>query len=73
MFLNNKEAVLEMLGRFTEDLTDLQRAIRFGDGERLQHLFTEARGVRKGIIESGQDTAEPDFGRHAGVVEPSAE
>ena len=73
VFLNNKEAVLEMLGRFTEDLTDLQRAIRFGDGERLQHLFTEARGVRKGIIDSGQDTAEPDFGRHAGAAEPSAD
>lgn len=71
VFLNNKEAVLEMLGRFTEDLTDLQRAIRFGDGDRLQHLFTEARGVRKGIIDSGQDTAAPDFGRHAGATEPS--
>ncbi|MFY0612960.1 MAG: prephenate/arogenate dehydrogenase family protein [Hyphomicrobiaceae bacterium] len=73
VFLNNKEAVLEMLGRFTEDLTDLQRAIRFGDGDRLQHLFTEARGVRKGIIDSGQDTAEPDFGRHAGTAEPNAD
>ena len=64
MFLNNKEAVLEMLGRFSEDLTDLQRAIRFGDGEKLQRLFTEARGVRKSIIDIGQDTAAPDFGRH---------
>ena len=64
VFLNNKEAVLEMLGRFTEDLTDLQRAIRFGDGEKLQRLFTEARGVRKSIIDIGQDTAAPDFGRH---------
>jgi len=64
VFLNNKEAVLEMLGRFSEDLTDLQRAIRFGDGDKLQHLFTEARGVRKSIIDIGQDTAAPDFGRH---------
>jgi cyclohexadieny/prephenate dehydrogenase len=64
VFLNNKEAVLEMLGRFTEDLTDLQRAIRFGDGDKLQRLFTEARGVRKSIIDIGQDTAAPDFGRH---------
>lgn len=64
VFLNNKEAVLEMLGRFSEDLTDLQRAIRFGDGEKLQRLFTEARGVRKSIIDIGQDTAAPDFGRH---------
>lgn len=64
VFLNNKEAVLEMLGRFSEDLTDLQRAIRFGDGDKLQRLFTEARGVRKSIIDIGQDTAAPDFGRH---------
>ena len=66
VFLNNKEAVLEMLGRFTEDLTALQRAIRFADGETLHHLFTEARATRRGIIEAGQDTAAPDFGRHAG-------
>ncbi|MGZ5919194.1 MAG: prephenate/arogenate dehydrogenase family protein [Hyphomicrobium sp.] len=63
VFLNNKEAVLEMLGRFSEDLTVLQRAIRFGDGESLFRLFTEARAVRRGIIEAGQDTAAPDFGR----------
>src|SRR3989475_1961754 len=56
VFLNNKEAVLEMLGRFSEDLTVLQRAIRFGDGETLFRLFTEARAVRRGIIEAGQDT-----------------
>ena len=66
VFLNNKEAVLEMLGRFTEDLTALQRAIRFGDASILQQLFTEARATRRGIIEAGQDTAQPDFGRHAG-------
>jgi cyclohexadieny/prephenate dehydrogenase len=66
VFLNNKEAVLEMLARFTEDLTALQRAIRFAEGETLHHLFTEARATRRGIIEAGQDTAAPDFGRHAG-------
>ena len=63
VFLNNKEAVLEMLGRFSEDLTALQRAIRFGDGDTLYKLFVEARAVRRGIIEAGQDTAAPDFGR----------
>lgn len=68
VFLNNKDAVLEMLGRFSEDLTELQRAIRFGDGEKLERLFGEARVVRKGIIESGQDTAAPDFGRHGGAA-----
>lgn len=66
VFLNNKEAVLDMLGRFTEDLTDLQRAIRFGDGDTLHRLFTEARAVRRGVIEAGQDTAAPDFGRAPG-------
>jgi cyclohexadieny/prephenate dehydrogenase len=64
VFLNNKQAVLEMLGRFTEDLTALQRAIRFGDGEALFDLFTHTRAVRRGIIEAGQETAAPDFGRH---------
>jgi cyclohexadieny/prephenate dehydrogenase len=63
VFLNNKEAVLEMLGRFTEDLTELQRAIRFGDGDTLYRLFSESRTVRRGIIQAGQDTAAPDFGR----------
>ena len=66
VFLNNKEAVLEMLGRFTEDLTALQRAIRFGEGETLHKLFIEARATRRGIIQAGQDTAAPDFGRHGG-------
>ena len=66
VFLNNKEAVLEMLGRFSEDLTALQRAIRFGDGDTLYKLFVEARATRRGIIEAGQDTAAPDFGRHGG-------
>jgi cyclohexadieny/prephenate dehydrogenase len=64
VFLNNKEAVLEMLGRFSEDLTALQRAIRYGEGETLYRLFTEARATRRGIIEAGQDTPAPDFGRH---------
>ena len=60
VFLNNKEAVLEMLGRFTEDLTNLQRAIRYGEGDTLlPHLFTEASAdSRTGIIEAGQDTAD---------------
>ncbi len=63
VFLNNKDAVLEMLGRFSEDLTALQRAIRFGDAETLSRLFTDARAIRRGIIQAGQDTASPDFGR----------
>ena len=63
VFLNNKDAVLEMLGRFSEDLVVLQRAIRFGDGETLERLFTQARGLRRGIIQAGQDTPAPDFGR----------
>jgi len=64
VFLNNKDAVLEMLGRFNEELSDLQRAIRFGDGDKLEQLFGEARQVRKSIVEAGQDTAAPNFGRH---------
>jgi cyclohexadieny/prephenate dehydrogenase len=67
VFLNNKDAVLEMLGRFTEDLTALQRAIRFGEGDTLFRLFTNARAVRRGIIQAGQDTASPDFGRQHGA------
>jgi cyclohexadieny/prephenate dehydrogenase len=63
VFLNNKEAVLEMLGRFSEDLTALQRAIRFGDGDALFDLFTRTRAIRRGIIDAGQETAAPDFGR----------
>ena len=68
VFLNNKEAVLEMLGRFSEDLTALQRAIRYGEGETLYRLFTEARATRRGIIEAGQDTPAPDFGRRGGTA-----
>lgn len=64
VFLNNKDAVLEMLGRFTEELAVLQRAVRWGDGDTLFNLFTRAREVRRGIIAAGQDTAAPDFGRN---------
>ncbi|MEZ5854943.1 MAG: prephenate/arogenate dehydrogenase family protein [Hyphomicrobiaceae bacterium] len=67
VFLNNREATLEMLARFTEDLIHLQRAIRYGDGETLFDLFTEARQTRRGIIQAGQDTAAPDFGRPHGA------
>lgn len=63
VFLHNKSAVLEMLGRFTEDLTALQRAIRSGDGDKLFDLFSRTRAIRRGIIEEGQDDAAPDFGR----------
>lgn len=63
VFLNNREAVLEMLGRFTEDLTALQRSIRWGDGEALFELFSHTREIRRGIIDAGQDAASPDFGR----------
>jgi cyclohexadieny/prephenate dehydrogenase len=63
VFLNNREAVLEMLGRFSEELSVLQRAIRWGDGDTLFDLFTRARDVRRGIVQAGQDTAAPDFGR----------
>jgi cyclohexadieny/prephenate dehydrogenase len=63
VFLNNKDATLEMLGRFQEDLTVLQRAIRYGDGDTLFKLFSDARQIRRGIIQAGQDIAAPDFGR----------
>ncbi|MGE0766174.1 MAG: prephenate/arogenate dehydrogenase family protein [Hyphomicrobiaceae bacterium] len=72
VFLNNREAVLEMLGRFTEDLIHLQRSIRFGDGDTLFKLFAEARKTRRGIIQAGQDTAAPDFGRPHGAGTDSA-
>jgi cyclohexadieny/prephenate dehydrogenase len=64
IFLNNREAVLEMLGRFTEDLSALQRAIRWGDGDALFNLFSHTRDIRRSIIDAGQDSAVPDFGRH---------
>jgi cyclohexadieny/prephenate dehydrogenase len=63
VFLNNREAVLEVLGRFSEDLSALQRAIRWGDGEALFNLFTRTRAIRRSIIDAGQDTAAPNFGR----------
>jgi cyclohexadieny/prephenate dehydrogenase len=63
VFLNNKDAVLEMLGRFSEDLSALQRAIRWGDGDTLFSIFSRSRQIRRGIIAAGQDTAAPDFGR----------
>ncbi len=68
VFLNNKDAVLEMLGRFTEDLTALQRAIRWGDGDALFELFTKTRAIRRGIIDAGQETPDPDFGRPHGTA-----
>jgi cyclohexadieny/prephenate dehydrogenase len=66
VFLSNKEAVLEMLGRFSEDLAALQRMIRWDDGTALLELFTRTRAIRRGIIEAGQETDEPDFGRRHG-------
>jgi cyclohexadieny/prephenate dehydrogenase len=66
IFLNNRDAVLEMLGRFSEDLTALQRCIRWGDGDALFKLFTRTREIRRGIIAAGQETPVPDFGRPHG-------
>ena len=63
VFLTNKDAVLEMLGTFNEDLSKLTRAIRRGDGEALFEHFTRTRAIRRGIVEIGQDSAAPDFGR----------
>jgi cyclohexadieny/prephenate dehydrogenase len=63
VFLHNKDAVLEVLGRFQEDLFSLQRAIRWDEGDKLFDLFTRTRAIRRGIIQMGQETAEPDFGR----------
>jgi cyclohexadieny/prephenate dehydrogenase len=63
VFLNNKTAVLEMLDRFSEDLTAMQRAIRSGDGETLHDLFSRTRAIRRQVIEQGQDDERPDFGR----------
>ena len=63
VFLTNRDATLDILGRFTEELFVLQRAIRMGDGMLLHDYFTRTRAIRKGIVEAGQDTAAPDFGR----------
>jgi len=65
VFLNNKEATLEILGRFTEELFALQRAIRTGDGDHLHDYFTRTRAIRRGILEAGQDVDVPNFGRNA--------
>ena len=66
IFLNNREAVLEMLGRFNEDLAALQRAIRWGDGDALFNLFARTRAIRRSIIEAGQEDPAPNFGRRPG-------
>jgi len=71
VFLTNKDAVLETLGRFSEDLAALQRAIRWGDGDTLMREFSRARGIRKAIIDAGLDTAEADFGRRQ--LDPNSE
>lgn len=63
VFLNNKDATLEILGRFTEELFALQRAIRTEDGDMLHDYFTRTRAIRRGIVDAGQDTDAPDFGR----------
>ena len=70
VFLTNKDAVLDILGRFSEELFVLQRAIRMGDGAQLHDYFTRTRAIRRGIIEAGQDTATPNFGRATGAVPP---
>lgn len=66
VFLNNKDAILDVLGRFSEDLAALQRMIRWDDGNALEDLFNRTRAIRRGIIEAGQDTSDPDFGRPHG-------
>lgn len=76
VFLHNKDAVLEMLGRFSEDLSALQRAVRWGDGDLLFDHFTKTRAIRRGIIEAGQEVDLPNFGRYTSdepsdTVEPA--
>ena len=73
VFLNNRDATLEILGRFTEELFALQRAIRTGDGAALHAYFTHTRAIRRGIIEAGQDTEAPDFGRGAASASESGQ
>ncbi|MFS8115543.1 prephenate/arogenate dehydrogenase family protein [Rhizobium jaguaris] len=63
--LHNRDAILEMLARFSEDLAYLQRAIRWGEGDKIFDLFTRTRAIRRSIVEAGQDVDAPDFGRHA--------
>jgi len=67
VFLNNKDAVLEVLGRFSEDLSALQRQIRWSDGDALHKLFARTRAIRRGIVDAGQDSAEVNFGRNVTV------
>jgi cyclohexadieny/prephenate dehydrogenase len=71
VFLTNRDAVLEMLGRFNEDLSVLQRAVRTGDGPALEALFTRTRAIRRSIISAGQETAAPDFGRPHEAAPPA--
>ena len=74
VFLTNRDAVLEMLGRFLEDLSTLQRAVRTGDGPSMEALFTRTRAIRRSIIDAGQETAAPDFGRpHEAPPVPEAQ
>ena len=63
--LHNKDAILEMLARFSEDLASLQRAIRWGDGDKLFDMFTRTRAIRRSIIDAGQEVDVPNFGREA--------
>jgi cyclohexadieny/prephenate dehydrogenase len=72
IFLTNRDAVLEMLGRFSEDLSALQRSVRTGDGDALEAMFTRTRAVRRSIISAGQETAAPDFGRKHETPPPPA-
>ena len=70
VFLTNRDAVLEMLGRFLEDLSKLQRMVRVGDGEGMEALFTRTRAIRRSIITAGQETSAPDFGRPHAIDTP---
>ena len=72
VFLTNRDAVLEMLGRFLEDLSKLQRAVRIGDGPALEALFTRTRAIRRSIIDARQDTAPANFGRPNSAEAPAA-
>ena len=72
IFLANKDAVLEILGRFTEDLQALSRAIRWGEGDKLFELFSRTRDIRRGIIIAGQESAEPNFGRDRAAPPPGS-
>jgi len=69
--LNNRDAILEMFGRFSEDLAAMQRAIRWGDGDALFDLFTRTRDIRRSIVDAGQESAAPNFGRDPAHDEPS--